>query len=459
MSHEIRTPFNALLSCSIFLMDTALTDQQKEYVETIRNSAVLTLQIIDGILDISKIEYGAIDLLKSPFSLRDCVEGALLLVAEPAATKDLELAYRNRCSSIEFIVGDITRFRQCIINLIGNAVKFTQAGYIVVTSQAQQLPNDTRWRITVSVKDTGIGIPESAFSRLFRAFSQVDTSTRRTYGGTGLGLAISKKLAQMMGGDIWFESEEGKGTTFHFAIVAEVMQKVWHTDPKLEGRKAIVADAHKISSHILADELEVEGMKVTRTSTYESTLVALHSNGKGFFDVALVDLSVDNTYNIFEDFQTFDANIKVIVMSRFGATIPAHVLNNQCSVSFVRPAPRKRYVSAVHDALNPQARKLEMNTKKPELELLKTLSTRHPLNILLAEDNPLNTRVALQHLKRMGYSAQHAKDGIEVLELCEAAAAKEEMFDVRPPRCPMTRVLLTILGHPYGHPNAASRRH
>jgi osomolarity two-component system sensor histidine kinase CHK1 len=212
MSHEIRTPFNALLSCSIFLMDTALTDQQKEYVETIRNSAVLTLQIIDGILDISKIEYGAIDLQKSPFSLRDCVEGALLLVAEPAATKDLELAYRNKCSNIEFIVGDITRFRQCIINLIGNAVKFTQAGYIVVTSEAQQLPNDSRWRITVSVKDTGIGIPESAFSRLFRAFSQVDTSTRRTYGGTGLGLAISKKLAQMMGGDIWFESEEDKGT-------------------------------------------------------------------------------------------------------------------------------------------------------------------------------------------------------------------------------------------------------
>jgi osomolarity two-component system sensor histidine kinase CHK1 len=235
----------------------------------------------------------------------------------------------------------------------------------------------------------------------------------------------------MMGGDIWFESED-KGTTFHIAIVAEVMQKVWHTDPRLEGRKAIVADAHKISSHILADELEVEGLKVTRTSTYDSTLDALVSKGKGFFDVALVDLSVDNSYTIFEKFLTFDPSIKVILMSRFGATIPAHVLSNQCTVSFVRPAPRKRYVSAVHDALNPQARKLEMTTKKPELELLKTLATRHPLNILLAEDNPLNTRVALQHLKRMGYSAQHAKDGIEVLELCEAAVAKGEMFDVCP---------------------------
>ncbi|KAA8904409.1 hypothetical protein FN846DRAFT_779701 [Sphaerosporella brunnea] len=429
MSHEIRTPFNALLSCSIFLMDTALTEQQKEYVENIRNSAVLTLQIIDGILDFSKLEYGQFDLQKSPFSLRDCVEGALLLVAEPAATKDLELAYHNKCSNIEFIIGDITRFRQCIINLIGNAVKFTQEGYILVTSQAQQLPDDSKWRIQVSVQDTGIGIPESAFSRLFRAFSQVDTSTRRTYGGTGLGLAISKKLAQIMGGDIWFESEEGKGTTFHFAIVAEVIQKEWHPDPRIQGKKAIVADVHKISSHILANELEVEGMVITRTSDYNSTLEALHAAGKGHFEVALIDLSVDGTYAIFDKFQEFDPNCKVILMSRFGTTIPAHVLNKKCTLSFLRPAPRNRYVSAVHDALNPHMKKQEVAIK-PELEVLRTLSTRHPLNILLAEDNPLNTRVALQHLKRMGYSAQHAKDGIEVLELCEAAAAKGEMFDV-----------------------------
>jgi osomolarity two-component system sensor histidine kinase CHK1 len=428
MSHEIRTPFNALLSCSIFLMDTALTEQQREYVETIRSSSMLTLSIIDGILDFSKAS--ALDLQKTPFSLRDCVEGALLLVAEPAATKDLELAYRNNCSNIEFIVGDITRFRQCVINLIGNAVKFTEVGYIVVTSQAEQLPNDSKWRIQVSVKDTGIGIPRGAFSRLFRAFSQVDTSTSRTYGGTGLGLAISKKLAQMMGGDIWFESEEGKGATFHFTIVADVVQKIWKPDPRLEGKKAIVADSHRISSHILANELEVEGLKVTRTSDYKSTLDALKNAGKGFYDVALVDLSVDNSYNIFDRFAEFDPACKVILMSRFGANIPPSILNHKCTLSFVRPAPRNRYVSAVHDALNPALRKMEVNKRKPEQEMLKTLATRHPLKILLAEDNVVNTRVALQHLKRMGYSAMHAKDGIEVLELCEEAEKSGGMFDV-----------------------------
>ena len=201
-------------------------------------------------------------------------------------------------------------------------------------------------------------------------------------------------------------------------------------DPRLEGKKAIVADAHRISSHILADELEVEGLKVTRTSDYTSTIEALEKPGKGFYDVALVDLSVSETYEIFDRFQQFDSGIKVILMSRFGANVPADVLNHKCTLSFVRPAPRKRYVSAVHDALNPQLRKQAMETERPEQGLLKTLATRHPLNILLAEDNPVNTRVALQHLKRMGYSAKHAKDGIEVLELCEAAEADETMFDV-----------------------------
>jgi osomolarity two-component system sensor histidine kinase CHK1 len=151
-------------------------------------------------------------------------------------------------------------------------------------------------------------------------------------------------------------------------------------------------------------------MKVARTSTYDSTLDPLVSKGKGFFDVALVDLSVDNSYTIFEKFLTFDPSIKVILMSRFGATISAHLLRNQCTVSFVRPAPRKRYVSAVHDALNPQARKLEMTTKKPERELLKALATRHPLNILLAEDNPLNmvgdtfNRHLFDHIFNPGFS-------------------------------------------------------
>ena len=390
---------------------------------------MLTLQIIDGILDFSKIEHGAIDLQRTPFSLRDCVETALQLVAEPAATKDIELAYRNQCSNINLVHGDITRFRQCIINMIGNAVKFTQDGHVVVTTEATPIPGDTKWEIHTSVKDTGIGIPTSAFNRLFRAFSQVDTSTRRTFGGTGLGLAISKKLAQMMGGDIWFDSDEGKGSTFHFTITADVILKTWTTDKRLLGKHAMVADTHPISSNILADELEREGLHTTRTRNVPDSLTALRSHPPGHYAVALIDLSVDPTYGILDSFAQYDPACKLILMSRFGSTIPTSVLTDKCTLSFVRPAPRARYVEAVIDALNPS---LPPNRapREIQLELMKSLSSRHPLHILLAEDNPVNTRVALQHLKRFGYSAAHAKDGIEVLELCEEAEENGTMFDV-----------------------------
>ncbi|KAG0127843.1 hypothetical protein HOY82DRAFT_490020 [Tuber indicum] len=430
MSHEIRTPFNALLSCSIFLLDTALSEQQREYVETIRNSAVLTLQIIDGILDFSKIEHGAIDLQVSPFSLRDCIESALQLVAEPAATKDLELAFRNKCSNVDTVHGDITRFRQCVINLIGNAVKFTQEGHILVTTEAKKSPNSELWSVEVAVQDTGIGIPDNARDRLFRAFSQVDTSTRRTYGGTGLGLAISKKLAEMMGGDIWFESEEGVGSTFHLTITAEVTGRTWCTDKRLIGKKAIIADTHSLSSNILADELEVEGLTVTRTNTAEATLKQLHDHGIGYYEFALIDLSVDKTCLLVDQVNKFDSRIRVIMMSRFGVSLPSIAQAYNIALSFVRPAPRSRYVQAIHDAMNPNKKRHIIPSKNQEMELLRSLARRHPLNILLAEDNLVNTRVALQHLKRMGYSAKHAKDGIEVLEMCEEAAERGDMFDV-----------------------------
>lgn len=366
-------------------------------------------------------------------------------MAEPAATKDLELAFRNHCPDIDLVHGDITRFRQCVINLIGNAVKFTQQGHILVTTRAGSLraatavaraedeegqDGDDKHEIHVLVKDTGIGIPKTSFDRLFRAFSQVDTSSRRTYGGTGLGLAISKKLAQMMGGDIRFDSEEGKGTTFHLTIVANVTPKVWRKDARLVGKHVIVADTHPVSGHILGDELEVEGLDVARTNTAAGTMDVLRAAGPGYFCVALIDLSVDETYGLFKDAKAFDPKMKIILMSRFGATLPPANINGILTLSFVRPAPRSRYVQAVLDALNPNLKKQPHASKTSETEMLKSLARRHPLNILLAEDNPVNTRVALQHLKRMGYSAKHAKDGIEALELCEAAAEKGEMFDV-----------------------------
>jgi len=213
-------------------------------------------------------------------------------------------------------------------------------------------------------------------------------------------------------------------------ITAEVSERTWCADKRLVGRKAIVADTHPLSSNILADELEVEGLTVTRTNTAEATLKQLHDHGIGYYEFALIDLSVDRTCLLVDQVNKFDHKIRVIMMSRFGVSIPPDAQAYNIALSFVRPAPRSRYVQAIHDAMNPNKKKHLIPSKNQEMELLRSLARRHPLNILLAEDNPVNTRVALQHLKRMGYSAKHAKDGIEVLEMCEEAAERGDMFDV-----------------------------
>ncbi|EPS38277.1 hypothetical protein H072_8057 [Dactylellina haptotyla CBS 200.50] len=434
MSHEIRTPFNALLSCSIFLLDTPLNDQQREYVETIRNSAVLTLKIIDGILDFSKMEHGPVDLQKSPFSLRDCIESALQLIAEPAATKDIELVFENKCPTVEVVYGDVTRFRQIIINLVGNAVKFTEKGHILVTSWTENLNQATssqddedKVRINVTVNDTGIGIPIAAREKLFRAFSQVDSSTRRLYGGSGLGLAISKKLAQSMGGDIVLESVEGQGSTFHLTILAPVGIKEAQLDKRLVGKKVLIADTHELSSKTIEKELSREGLLITRTDTVISTMTAIRSGG---IRVAIVDFSLDESLRIAASIGKIDPSVKVILQARFGTTVPALDQHKNVTASIVRPAPRQRYIQYIQEALDPRIKRQPLKVEDPEQEIIRSLGSRHPLHILLAEDNPLNTRVALQHLKRMGYTAAHAKDGIEVLEMVEVAASENKQYDV-----------------------------
>ncbi|KAK6348190.1 His Kinase A domain containing protein [Orbilia javanica] len=433
MSHEIRTPFNALLSYAIFLLDTPLTDQQREYVETIRNSAVLTLKIIDGILDFSKMEHGPVDLQRSPFSLRDCIESALQLIAEPAATKDLELVFENKCPTVEVVLGDVTRFRQIIINLVGNAVKFTEKGHILVTAWIEHLNQATssqddeeKVRINVTVNDTGIGIPLKAREKLFRAFSQVDSSTRRLYGGSGLGLAISKKLAQSMGGDIVLDSVEGQGSTFHLTILAPIGIKEPQLDKRLVGKKVLIADTHELSSKTLEKELSREGLVITRTDTVISTMTAIRSGG---IRVAVVDFSLDESLRIAASINKIDPSVKIILQARFGTTVPALDQHKNVTASIVRPAPRQRYIQNIQEALDPRKRE-PAKVEDPEQEMIRSLGNRHPLHILLAEDNPLNTRVAIQHLKRMGYTAAHAKDGIEVLEMVEVAASENNQYDV-----------------------------